>query len=127
MALRMTLLAVCLLVAASLAAQAVPPPPVTYDFAQEDAFSETIDLDRPDAAVIRGALERRRARVLRAIPDGAMLVFSVEWVQPRRLEFQVPHSDNHDFIYLTGLEGLSSVDSALLLLPGLGRALQLGR
>jgi len=104
----MTLLAVCLLVAASLAAQA-------------DAFSETIDLDRPDAAVIRGVLERRRARVLRAIPDGAMLVFSVEWVQPRRLEFQVPHSDNHDFIYLTGLEGLSSVDSALLLLPGADR------
>jgi len=117
----MTLLAVCLLVAASLAAQAVPPPPVTYDFVQEDAFSETIDLDRPDAAVIRGVLERRRARVLRAIPDGAMLVFSVEWVQPRRLEFQVPHSDNHDFIYLTGLEGLSSVDSALLLLPGADR------
>lgn len=121
MALRMTLPAVCLLVAASLAAQAVPPPPVTYDFAREDAFSQTIDLDRPDPAVIRGVIDRRRARVLRAIPDGAMLVFSVEWVQPRRLEFQVPHSDNHDFIYLTGLEGLSSVDSALLLLPGADR------
>jgi Xaa-Pro aminopeptidase len=42
----------------------------------------------------------------------------VEWVQPRRLEFQVPDSDNHDFVYLTGLEGLETVNSALLLLPG---------
>ena len=27
------------------------------------------------------------------------------------------HSDNHDFIYLTGLDGLASLDSALLLVP----------
>jgi Xaa-Pro aminopeptidase len=46
-----------------------------------------------------------------------MLVYSVEWTQPRRLEFQVPASDNHDFIYLTGLSGLASVESALLLVP----------
>jgi Xaa-Pro aminopeptidase len=55
---------------------------------------------------------------MQAMPGGAMLVFSVEWVQPRRLEFQVPHSENHDFIYLTGIDGLRSVDSAILLLPG---------
>ena len=46
-----------------------------------------------------------------------MIVYSVEQAQPRRLEFQVPHSENHDFTYLTGLEGLNSLDSALLLLP----------
>jgi Xaa-Pro aminopeptidase len=46
-----------------------------------------------------------------------MLVFSVERAQERRLEFQVPHSDNHDFIYLTGLDGIDSLDSALLLIP----------
>jgi Xaa-Pro aminopeptidase len=114
-------LALALASASLLAAQATNPPPVAYDFTRENAFSRTIDLDRPDPATIRGVLERRRQRVLRAIPEGAMLIFSVEWVQPRRLEFQVPHSDNHDFIYLTGLEGLSSVDSALLLLPGADR------
>jgi Xaa-Pro aminopeptidase len=114
-------LAIVLVGTCVLAAQAVNPPPVDYDFAREDAFSRTIDLDRPDPVTIRGVLERRRQRVLRAIPEGAMLVFSVEWVQPRRLEFQVPHSDNHDFIYLTGLEGLASVDSALLLLPDTDR------
>ena len=59
----------------------------------------------------------RRDRVLRAIPSGAMLVHSVEQAQPRRLEFQVPHSENHDFIFLTGVEGLDSYDSAVLLLP----------
>jgi Xaa-Pro aminopeptidase len=55
--------------------------------------------------------------VLSAIPAGAMLIYSVERAQERRLEFQVPHSDNHDFIYLTGLDGIDSLDSALLLLP----------
>ena len=89
-----------------------------YDFTTEDALSRRIDLDAPDPDVIREALRLRRQRVMQAMPGGAMLVFSVEWVQPRRLEFQVPHSDNHDFIYLTGLEGLQSVESALLLLPG---------
>ena len=107
--------------ASVLGAQPAGPPPVAYDFARENAFSRQIDLDRPDPDVIRGVLDRRRQRVLSAIPEGAMLVFSVEWVQPRRLEFQVQHSDNHDFIYLTGLEGLSSVDSALLLVPGADR------
>lgn len=89
-----------------------------YDFSTEDALSRQIDLDAPDPDRIREALRKRRQRVMQAMPGGAMLVFSVEWVQPRRLEFQVQHSDNHDFIYLTGLDGLQSVESALLLLPG---------
>jgi Xaa-Pro aminopeptidase len=93
-------------------------PPHDYDFSREDSLSRRLDLDRPDSTLVRSIFAKRRERVLRAIPDGAMLVYSVEWVQPRRLEFQVQHSDNHDFIYLTGLEGLSSVGSALLLLPG---------
>ena len=67
--------------------------------------------------MLRATFAKRRQRVLQSIPKGAMLVHSVEWVQPRRLEFQVPHSDNHDFIFLTGLEGLQSVGSALLLVP----------
>ena len=69
---------------------------------------------RRTAADVRRAAGARAARRFRA---GAMLVFSAEQAQPRRLEFQVPHSENHDFIYLTGLEGLDSLDSALLLLP----------
>jgi Xaa-Pro aminopeptidase len=89
-----------------------------YDFTAENALARRIDPDAPAPDVLREVFAKRRQRVLQAMPGGAMLVFSVEWVQPRRLEFQVPHSDNHDFIYLTGLDGLQSVESALLLLPG---------
>lgn len=96
----------------------VVDPPADYDFATEDALSRRIDFGRPDPDLLNGIFARRRARALRAIPDGAMLVYSVEWTQPRRLEFQVAASDNHDFTYLTGLSGLASVESALLLLPG---------
>ena len=91
--------------------------PFDYDYTEEAAQAERFDLDNPDPAMLRETFAKRRARVLQSIPDGAMLVHSVEWVQPRRLEFQVPHSDNHDFIFLTGLEGLQSVGSAILLVP----------
>lgn len=92
-------------------------PAAAYDYAREAAAAARLDLDSPDPAELRRLFAERRGRVLRAIPSGAVLVFSVEQAQPRRLEFQVPHSENHDFIYLTGLEGLESFDSALLLLP----------
>jgi Xaa-Pro aminopeptidase len=91
--------------------------PFEYDYTEEAALAQRFDLDNPDPEMLRETFAKRRQRVLSSIPDGAMLVHSVEWVQPRRLEFQVPHSDNHDFIFLTGLEGLQSVGSALLLVP----------
>ncbi len=91
--------------------------PFDYDFSAEYALASRLDVDNPDPETMRGIFARRRDRVLQAIPEGAMLVFSVEWVQPRRLEFQVPDSDNHDFVFLTGIDGLASLESALLLLP----------
>ena len=104
---------------ATTSAQANPPPlPFSYDFSRENELSRQIDADSPDPGLLKEVFAKRRARVLESMPQGALLVFSVEWVQPRRLEFQVPDSDNHDFIYLTGLEGLESLNSALLLLPG---------
>ena len=99
------------------AAAAQEPLPFDYDYSEEAKLAERIDVDNPDPDMLRGVFERRRQRVLQSIPGGAMLIFSVERAQERRLEFQVPHSDNHDFIYLTGLDGLDSLDSALLLLP----------
>src|SRR5262245_15557141 len=96
-------------------------PPATkapaYSYEREAALAAKFDLDNPDPGELRRTFDERRARVLAAITEGAMLVFSAEQAQPRRLEFQVPHSENHDFIYLTGIEGLDSLDSALLLLP----------
>ncbi len=94
--------------------------PFEYDYAAEAERAETLDVDNPDPDALRTIFARRRARVLDAIPAGAMLTFSVERAQERRLEFQVPHSDNHDFTYLTGLDGLDALDSALLLLPSPG-------
>ena len=76
--------------------------PFTYDFAAEAALADRLDVDNPDPGQLREIFAKRRARVLEAMPEGAMIVFSVERAQERRLEFQVPHSDNHDFTYLTG-------------------------
>ena len=104
-------------VAIDAASQAAQERPFSYDYGEEAALAERFDLDNPDPEMLRETFAKRRQRVLQSIPEGAMLVHSVEWVQPRRLEFQVPHSDNHDFIFLTGLEGLQSVGSALLLVP----------
>jgi Xaa-Pro aminopeptidase len=102
----------------SASGQSNPPPgEYSYDFSRENALSLRLDVEDPDPGLLREIFARRRARVLESLPEGALLVFSVEWVQPRRLEFQVPDSDNHDFVYLTGLEGLESFGSALLLLP----------
>lgn len=99
-------------------------PTFEYDYVEEAALAERIDFEDPDPELLREIFARRRGRVLQALPAGAMIVFSVEWTQPRRLEFQVPHSDNHDFIYLTGIEGLESVESALLLIPDEERSLE---
>ncbi len=96
---------------------ALPEHPFDYDYEAQAKLAETIDLDDLEPELLRRTFAERRQRVLQSIPDGAMLIFSVERAQPRRLEFQVPHSENHDFIYLTGVEGLDSLDSALLLLP----------
>jgi Xaa-Pro aminopeptidase len=104
------------LTATGLFAQAVQQP-FDYDYGAEAELAARIDVDNPDAELMREIFARRRARVLQAISEGALLIFSVEWVQPRRLEFQVPDSDNHDFVFLTGIDGLASLESALLLLP----------
>jgi Xaa-Pro aminopeptidase len=92
--------------------------PFSYDYTEEARIASGIDVDDPDPDQLREIFAKRRDRVLEAMPAGAMLIYSVERTQERRLEFQVPHSDNHDFIYLTGLDGLDSLDSALLLVPG---------
>jgi len=104
--------------AASRAEAPPAPPSAGYDYTAEARHASRLEAEGPGPDELRDIFARRRERVLGSIPDGAMLVFSVERAQPRRLEFQVPHSENHDFIYLTGVEGLDSLDSALLLVPG---------
>ncbi len=111
--------AAILLIMSSPTSGVAPQSPLSfdYDYAAEAALATEIDIDNPDPDRLRGVFAQRRQRVMQAMPEGAMLIFSVERAQERRLEFQVPHSDNHDFIYLTGLDGIDSLDSALLLIP----------
>ena len=89
--------------------------PFTYDYRTEATLATKLDVDNPDPDQLREIYALRRQRVMQAMPAGAMLIYSVERTQERRLEFQVPHSDNHDFLYLTGLDGIEGLDSALLL------------
>jgi Xaa-Pro aminopeptidase len=61
----------------------------------------------------------RRARFATAMPPGSIaIVMSARKNQDFIYEGFVLHADNHDFIYLTGLQGALSHDSALVLSPG---------
>lgn len=61
----------------------------------------------------------RRARFAAAMPQGSIaIVMSARKNQDFIYEGFVSHADNHDFIYLTGLQGARSNDSALVLSPG---------
>jgi Xaa-Pro aminopeptidase len=91
--------------------------PFPYNYAAEAEAATKLDLNHLDPAQMRALYASRRKRVMESMPEGGMLIFSVDQNQPRHLEFQVPQSEHHDFEYLTGLTGLDSYDSALLLLP----------
>lgn len=57
----------------------------------------------------------RRQKLASQIDQGIAIIQSTESNQTDLLEFYVPNSDNHDFIYLTGLE---TPGSTLILCPG---------
>ena len=102
-------LALATLVAVNAAATDPEVWPFSYDYTTEAALAAKLDVANPDPAQLREIFAKRRARVLEAMPEGAMIIYTVERTQERRLEFQVPHSDNRDFIYLTGLDGIEDV------------------
>ncbi len=60
---------------------------------------------------------QRRARFLNAMDGGLAIVVAALEDQENIYEFFVDHSDLHDFIYLTGLEGIEAFRSALVLAP----------
>jgi Xaa-Pro aminopeptidase len=95
-----------------------PAKPFTYNYSEEAKAAAAMDLDHLGAAQRNAIYAARRKRIFEAMPDGAMLVFSVDENQPRHLDFQVPQSESHDLEFLTGLYGAESFDCALLLIPG---------
>ncbi len=93
------------------------PKPFSYNYTVETKAAAAMDVSHLDPVQMRAIYAARRKRVLESMPEGAMLIFSVDENQPRHLEYQVPQSENHDFEFLTGLAGLDSYDSALLIIP----------
>ena len=81
----------------------VPHPPLEAQRAYEP----------PNAEVHR----QRRAKFLEAMDGGVAIVVAALKDQDNIYEFFVDHSDLHDFIYLTGLEGIEAYESALVLAP----------
>ncbi|MBS3819697.1 aminopeptidase P N-terminal domain-containing protein [bacterium] len=59
--------------------------------------------------------KQRREKLASMLDEGIIIIKSTESNQRNLYEFFVPNSDNHDFIYLTGLE---TADATLVLCPG---------
>lgn len=81
------------------------------------ALAALASLSSQSAPTLRDAAAARRARVLKNIPDGLMIVQSADRSQPNLYEFMVPDTEAHDFIYLTGLERVQEPGSVLVLNP----------
>ena len=60
---------------------------------------------------------QRRAKFLEAMDGGIGIIVAAKKDQDFIYEFFVDHSDLHDFIYLTGLEGIDAWESVLVLAP----------
>ena len=63
----------------------------------------------------KAIFQERRQKLAASIDKGIVIVQSTERNQHNLLEFYVDNSDNHDFIYLTGLE---TPGATLILCPG---------
>ena len=63
----------------------------------------------------KNVFKERRAKLAAKIESGIAIIQSTEKNQDNLHEFFIPNSDNHDFIYLTGLE---TPNATLILSPG---------
>ncbi len=63
----------------------------------------------------KNIFKERRQKLAASIDQGIVIIQSTERNQNNLLEFYVDNSDNHDFIYLTGLE---TPGATLILCPG---------
>ncbi|MEO6446736.1 MAG: Xaa-Pro peptidase family protein [Gemmatimonadaceae bacterium] len=66
---------------------------------------------------LREAAAARRAAYLQRIPEGVAIIQSADRSQPNLYEHMVPDTENHDFIYFTGLEGAAPPGDVLVLNP----------
>lgn len=60
----------------------------------------------------------RRAELMRRMEGGLAVITSADRSQPNLYEFYVPDTENHDFVYLTGIYEAAPPGSVLVLNPG---------
>lgn len=78
-------------------------------------FILTFMLCQPGLSQEKNIFQQRRQKLSESIEAGIIIIQSTEKNQHNLYEFFVSNSDNHDFIYLTGLE---TAGSTLILCPG---------
>jgi Xaa-Pro aminopeptidase len=66
----------------------------------------------------REAAVARRAELMRRMEGGLAVVTSADRSQPNLYEFYVPDTENHDFVFLTGIYDATPPGSVLVLNPG---------
>jgi len=66
----------------------------------------------------RDAAIARRAELMRRMDGGLAVVTSADRSQPNLYEFYVPDTENHDFVFLTGIYDATPPGSVLVLNPG---------
>jgi len=66
----------------------------------------------------REAAAARRAELMRRMEGGLAVVTSADRSQPNLYEFYVPDTENHDFVFLTGIYDAAPPGSVLVLNPG---------
>jgi len=65
----------------------------------------------------REAAVARRAELMRRMEGGLAIITSADRSQPNLYEFYVPDTENHDFVFLTGIYEASPPGSVLVLNP----------
>jgi len=66
----------------------------------------------------REAAMARRAELMRRMEGGLAIITSADRSQPNRYEFYVDDTENHDFVFLTGIYEADPPGSVLVLNPG---------
>jgi Xaa-Pro aminopeptidase len=66
----------------------------------------------------REAATARRAELMRRMEGGLAIITSADRSQPNRYEFYVDDTENHDFVFLTGIYEADPPGSVLVLNPG---------
>jgi len=66
----------------------------------------------------REAAIARRAELMRRMEGGLAIITSADRSQPNLYEFYVPDTENHDFVFLTGIYEAAPPGSVIILNPG---------